>query len=66
MYLDGGSTITSFINLKIINEMSITKVPVLLGEEIPLFSKINKTVTLENAKASAFPNGFIQVKYSVN
>jgi len=65
-YIDGGSIITSFINLKLINEMTITKVPVLLGEGIPLFGKINKSVKLENAKASAFPNNFIQVKYSVN
>ena len=65
-YIDGGSTITSFINLKLINEMTITKVPVLLGEGIPLFGKINKSVKLKNAKASAFPNDFIQVNYSVN
>ena len=65
-YIDGGSTITSFINLKLIDEMIITKAPVLLGEGIPLFGKINKSVKLENAKASAFPNDFIQVKYSVN
>ena len=65
-YIDGGSTITSFINLELINEMTITKVPVLLGEGIPLFGKINKNVRLENAKASAFQNDFIQIKYSVN
>ena len=65
-YIDGGSTITSFINLELINEMTITKVPVILGQGIPLFGKINKSVKLENAEASAFPNDFIQVKYSVN
>ena len=65
-YIDGGSTITSFINLKLIDEMIITKVPVLLGEGIPLFGKINQNVKLENSKAAAFPNDFIQVKYSVN
>jgi dihydrofolate reductase len=65
-YIDGGSTITSFINLKLIDEMTITKAPVLLGEGIPLFGKINQSVKLENAKAAAFPNEFIQVKYSVN
>jgi len=65
-YIDGGSTITSFINLELINEMTITKAPVLLGGGKPLFGKINKNVKLENAKASSFPNDFIQVKYSVN
>ena len=43
-YIDGGSTITSFVNLELINEMTITKAPVLLGEGIPLFGKINKSV----------------------
>ena len=64
-YIDGGSTITSFINLKLINEMIITKVPVLLGEGIPLFGKLKQRVKLENAKAVVFPNEFVQVKYRV-
>lgn len=64
-YVDGGSTITSFINHKLIDEMIITKAPVLLGEGIPLFGKISQSVKLENARAEAFQNEFIQVKYSV-
>ena len=64
-YVDGGSTITSFINLKLIDEMTITRAPVLLGEGIPLFGKIHKSVNLGKATASAFANGFTQVKYSV-
>jgi dihydrofolate reductase len=65
-YIDGGSTITSFINHKLIDEMTITKAPVLLGEGLPLFGKINQSVKLENPEVSAFPNDFTQVKYSVN
>lgn len=65
-YVDGGATITSFMNLNLINEMTITTAPVLLGAGIPLFGKINKSVKLEKARASAFPNNFIQVKYRVN
>lgn len=65
-YIDGGSTITSFINLKLIDRMTITKAPVLLGEGIPLFGKINQNVKLKNAEATAFPNEFIQIKYDVN
>tara|TARA_R110001583_G_scaffold767_1_gene7088 strand:+ start:303 stop:626 length:324 start_codon:yes stop_codon:yes gene_type:complete len=30
-YIDGGTTITSFINLQLIDEMIITKAPVILG-----------------------------------
>ncbi|MDX2370208.1 MAG: dihydrofolate reductase family protein [Colwellia sp.] len=65
-YIDGGATITSFINLQLINEMIITKAPVILGEGIPLFGKINNSIKLCNSEATAFPNDFIQVKYNVN
>lgn len=65
-YIDGGATITSFINHKLIDEMTITQVPVLLGEGLPLFGKINQSIKLEKSEASAFPNDFIQVRYRVN
>lgn len=65
-YIDGGATITSFINLQLINEMTITKAPVILGEGIPLFGKINNKIKLINSEAIGFPNNFIQVKYGVN
>ena len=65
-YIDGGVTITACINLKLIDEMIITKAPVLLGAGIPLFGKIKQSVKLENAEATAYQNEFIQIKYSVN
>lgn len=65
-YIDGGATIQAFINLKLINEMTITKAPVLLGEGKPLFGKTYKDIKLKEAKAVTFPNDFIQVKYKVN
>ena len=65
-YIDGGATITAFINCKLINEITITQIPVLLGEGIPLFGKINQRVKLENSRAMVFANEFVQVKYSVS
>ena len=65
-YIDGGTTITAFINLQLINDMIITKAPIILGKGIPLFGEINSSVKLINSEAIAFPNDFVQVKYSVN
>ncbi|NIB41768.1 dihydrofolate reductase [Pseudomaricurvus alkylphenolicus] len=65
-YVDGGAVITSFLNLKLINEMIITKAPVLLGSGIPLFGKLDHQIRLENAQAAAFPNDFVQIKHDVN
>jgi len=64
-YVDGGTTITTFLNLELINEMTLTLAPVLLGSGIPLFGKLQEQINLENAKATAFPNNFIEIKYQV-
>ncbi|ASK18645.1 dihydrofolate reductase family protein [Halomonas sp. N3-2A] len=64
-YIDGGSTITSFLNLGLIDEMTITKAPILLGGGIALFGSLNQQIRLEEAEAIAFPNNFIQTKYKV-
>lgn len=65
-YVDGGATITSFLNEKLINEMTITQAPILLGAGKPLFGNINQHMKLENAHAIPFPNDYIQIKYEVN
>ncbi|WP_305419086.1 dihydrofolate reductase family protein [Photobacterium leiognathi] len=65
-YIDGGTTIQTFINRQLIDEISITYAPVLLGEGIPLFGRLLKDIKLEQAQSTAFANNFIQVKYSVN
>lgn len=65
-YIDGGATITAFINQELIDEMIITRAPVLLGEGISLFGKIRSPIKLEDSQAKAYPNDFIQVQYKVN
>ena len=62
-YIDGGRTIQEFINLKLINTLTITKAPILLGGGIPLFGETSQYIKLTNAEARAFPNDFIQFKY---
>ncbi|NQZ21921.1 MAG: dihydrofolate reductase [Colwellia sp.] len=65
-YIDGGATITSFINLQLINEMTISKAPVILGDGIPLFGKVDQNIKLVNSEVTVFPNDFIQIRYGVS
>lgn len=65
-YIDGGTTIQAFINLKLINEITVTKAPILLGEGIPLFGKTEHPIKLEKAESLAFENDFVQLKYKLN
>ncbi|WOO43479.1 dihydrofolate reductase family protein [Rubellicoccus peritrichatus] len=41
LYVDGGKVIQSFLREDLIDEMIITRVPVLLGDGIPLFGKMD-------------------------
>lgn len=65
-YIDGGATITSFLNHKLINEMTITQAPILLGSGKVLFGESNQQINLQNARATVFANDYIQIKYQVN
>ena len=64
-YIDGGETITQFLELELIDEMTLTLAPILLGSGRPLFHELSKKIYLEDAKATTFPNDFIEVKYRV-
>lgn len=65
-YVDGGKTIQSFLNIKRIDEITITQIPVILGDGLPLFGSTDGDIKLENARATAYPNDFIQLQYCVN
>lgn len=64
-YIDGGATIQAFLNLKLIDEMTISLAPVLLGEGKPLFGKTYGDIKLTQSEAKSYPNHFVQLKYLV-
>ena len=65
IYLDGGVTIQHFLRESLVDEMTITTIPILLGEGLPLFGKLEKDMKLELVKSESFKNGFVQNKYKV-
>jgi dihydrofolate reductase len=66
IYLDGGVTIQRFLHEGLVDEMTITTIPILIGEGLPLFGKLEKDVKLELIKSESFKNGFVQNKYKVS
>jgi dihydrofolate reductase len=65
IYLDGGVAIQRFLRESLVDEMTITTIPILLGEGLPLFGKLEKDVRLELVKSESFKNGFVQNKYKI-
>ena len=62
-YVDGGKTIQDFLRAGLIHEMTITRIPVLLGQGIPLFGELAADVEFEHVKTRAFAGGLVQSTY---
>ena len=65
LYIDGGLTIQSFLTENLIDEMTITTIPVLLGSGKSLFGPLQRDVQLKLLSSKAFEFGFVQSKYHV-
>lgn len=65
LYVDGGLTIQSFLAAGLIDEITITIIPVLLGSGKSLFGALPSDVQLELVSSKAFDYGFVQNKYCV-
>lgn len=65
IYVDGGKTIQGFLAAGLIQEMTITRVPVLLGEGIPLFGPLARDLVLHHLGTQPFDNGLVQSRYRV-
>lgn len=64
LYIDGGRTIQSFLAEDMIDEMIITRVPVLLGDGIPLFDKLINKLQFRHNKTELFNNMLVKSAYS--
>jgi dihydrofolate reductase len=66
LYVDGGKTIQGFLRAGLIDELTITRVPVLIGTGVPLFGPLDHDVRLTHIATQQFENGFVQSKYRVS
>ena len=64
-YIDGGKTIQSFLNEGLIQEITISTIPILIGNGIPLFGKTDEDIDLELLSAKPFASGMVQSHYSL-
>lgn len=63
VYIDGGKLIQSFLKAGLVDELTLTLIPVLLGSGIPLFGTLTKDIALNLQNSAAFPSGFVQNHY---
>ncbi len=63
LYIDGGKVIQSFLRADLIDEMIISRVPILIGSGIPLFGGLDTDLQFKHIRTEACSNGLVRSYY---
>jgi dihydrofolate reductase len=65
IYVDGGVTIQGFLRAGLVQRLTITRVPVLIGDGIPLFGTLPRDIKLHHVATQHYPSGLVKSEYQV-
>ena len=65
LYVDGGITIQRFLRAGLIQRFIVTRVPVLIGDGVPLFGTLRRDVRLRHVATRHYPSGLVQSEYQI-
>ena len=65
IYVDGGITIQRFLRAGLVQSLTITRVPVLIGQGIPLFGALPHDIRLKHVATQSYPSGLVKSEYEV-
>jgi dihydrofolate reductase len=65
VYIDGGITIQRFLREGLIQRLIITRVPVLIGDGIPLFSTLPHDIRLRHVATQSYASGLVKTEYQI-
>ncbi|NVJ67616.1 MAG: dihydrofolate reductase family protein, partial [Gammaproteobacteria bacterium] len=63
LYIDGGVTIQNFLKEDLIDEMVITRFPILLGGGVPLFGDLEQPLNFRVTKSEVVLGTLVQTTY---
>ena len=64
-YIDGGVTVQRFLRAGLIQHITLNRVPVLIGEGIPLFGSLPSDVRLQHIATQTYRGGLVKSEYEV-
>lgn len=65
VYVDGGAVIAQALAANLVDDVTVSIIPILLGEGTALAPRIGHDVLLELVEHRAFESGLVQLKYRV-
>ena len=65
LYVDGGITVQRFLRAGLVDKLTVTRVPVLIGEGIPLFGSLPADIRLSHIATTSYKGGLVKSEYSL-
>ena len=65
VYVDGGRTVHTFLGAGLIADLTLSRVPVLVGTGHTPFGELAADIPLEHVRTQTFPGGMVQTTYRV-
>src|ERR1700730_4611690 len=65
VYVDGGITVQDFLRAGQIHDLTMTRVPVLIGDGIPLFGSVPQDIKLRHIGTRQYKSGLVKSEYEV-
>lgn len=67
LYIDGGRTVQSFLAAGLLQEITVTMIPALIGGGLRLFAESGGAeASLRHRSTTVYPFGFVQTRYSID
>lgn len=65
VYVDGGQTVHAFLTVGLVGELTLSRVPVLIGTGLTPFGPLPHDLKLEHVGTRTYPGGMVQSTYRV-
>src|SRR3954462_4749297 len=65
VYVDGGRTVHAFLRAGLIADLTLSRVPVLIGTGLTPFGELAADIRLEHVRTKTFAGGMVQSTYGV-
>ncbi len=64
LYIDGGRLVQSFLQKDLIDSITLTRIPIILGGGVPLFGELAQTSTFEHIHTQVLEGGLVMSGYA--
>jgi riboflavin biosynthesis pyrimidine reductase len=65
VWVDGGITVSKFLEAGLVDHMTLSIIPVVLGSGIPLFTLMKHEQICRLISTESYPSGLVQLQYEV-